>query len=115
MREIRAIIGDNITLEPIMTSSGSEFSTDTPLYRLLEKVTQEMDPQGIVFPFLMPGATDACVYQHAGITVYGFTPGVLPEDLPLIKLGHGHDERLPILAIESGLKTLWKVICEFCT
>jgi acetylornithine deacetylase/succinyl-diaminopimelate desuccinylase-like protein len=115
MREIRSIIGDRIMLEPIMTSSGTEFSTDTPLYRLLEKVTQEMDPQGIVFPFLMPGATDACVYQHAGITVYGFTPGILPEDFPLIKLGHGHDERLPILAIESGLKALWKVICEFCT
>ncbi len=115
MGEIRSIFGDRIALEPIMTSSGTEFSTDTPLYRLLEKVTQEMDPQGIVFPFLMPGATDACVYQHAGITVYGFTPGVLPKGFPLMKLGHGHDERLPISAIESGLQALWKVICEFCT
>lgn len=114
MREILAITGNKITLETMMTSSGTEFSTETPLYRVLEKVTQEMDPDGIVFPFLMPGATDACVYQHAGITVYGFTPGVLPPDFPLIKLGHGHDERLPLLAIETGLKALWKVLCEFC-
>ena len=54
-------------------------------------------------------------YKSAGITVYGFTPGVLLEDFPMLKVAHGHDERIPISFIRSGLPALWQVISEFCT
>ncbi len=54
------------------------------------------------FLLLMPGATDACIYAQAGIQVYGFTPGILPPDYPVMDLGHGHNERLPISYIRSG-------------
>ena len=47
--------------------------------------------------------------------MYGFTPGVLPKDLPVAKLGHGHDERLPLSYIESGLPVLWKVVKGICS
>ncbi|MEW5870152.1 MAG: M20/M25/M40 family metallo-hydrolase [Chloroflexota bacterium] len=114
MREIRAITGDKLELEPLITSSGASFSMDTPLYRLLEQATRRMDPQGVVVPMLMPGATDACEYQKAGITVYGFTPGVMPQDFSIAKLAHGHDERLPLSAIRTGLPALWEVVSEFC-
>jgi len=114
MREILAVTGTGVTLEPIQVSTGAEFSTDTPLYRLLERVTREMDPGGLVVPMLMPGATDACQYQRAGITVYGYTPGVLPPGFPSISLAHGHDERLPVSFIATGLPALWKTVTEFC-
>lgn len=114
MREIQAITGDRVTLEPIKISAGAEVSTDTPFYRLLESSTRQMDHEGIVVPFLMPGGTDACQYQRAGIKVYGFTPGLLPPDYPLISLGHGHDERLPVSFIGSGLPVMWNVVREFC-
>jgi acetylornithine deacetylase/succinyl-diaminopimelate desuccinylase-like protein len=115
IREIKAIIGEGFDLEVLFASTGAEFSTATPLYKLLEKATRTMDPQGITFPLMMPGATDAVEYKRAGITVYGFTPGVLPEEFPILKLTHGHDERIPISFIRSGLPALWKVINEFCT
>jgi acetylornithine deacetylase/succinyl-diaminopimelate desuccinylase-like protein len=114
IREIHAITGDRLTLEPIKTSEGAEVSTDTPLYRLLESSTRQMDQEGFVIPFLMPGGTDACQYQRAGIKVYGFTPGLLPPDYPIYSLGHGHDERLPVSFIESGLPVMWNVVREFC-
>jgi acetylornithine deacetylase/succinyl-diaminopimelate desuccinylase-like protein len=114
IREITAITGEGLTMEPLATTSGTEFQTDSQFYRLLEKATRKMDPGGIIFPMLMPGATDANQYQRAGITVYGFTPGVLPPDFPTIKLGHGHDERYPISAIQSGLPVLWEVVSESC-
>ncbi len=113
MREIRAITGDKINLEPIDTSQGTEFSVDTPLYRLLERETRKLDPQGIVVPLMMPGGTDTCNFQDAGITVYGYTPGLLPADFPVVSLGHGHDERLPVSFIESGLPVLWNVVSEW--
>jgi hypothetical protein len=34
--------------------------------------------------------------------------------LTTMTLGHGHDERLPVSFIESGLPVLWDVIEEFC-
>jgi acetylornithine deacetylase/succinyl-diaminopimelate desuccinylase-like protein len=112
--EIRAVMGERIAFEPIMTSPGAQFSMDTPLYRLLENATRRMDPAGIVMPMLMPGATDAAEYQKVGMTVYGFTPGIMPEGISLIKMAHGHDERMPIAAIRSGLPTLWEVVSKFC-
>ncbi len=114
IREIHEIVGAGIELEPVYTTCGAEFSTETPLYRLMERRTHQMDPGGLVIPMLMPGATDACQYQNAGIKMYGFTPGVLPAELPLLKMMHGHDERMPISFIESGLPVLWDVVNEFC-
>ena len=73
-----------------------------------------MDPEGIIIPMLMPGATDACMYQEAGIQIYGFTPGIMPPEFPTIALAHGHDERLPVSFLASGLPALWQVIQEIC-
>jgi acetylornithine deacetylase/succinyl-diaminopimelate desuccinylase-like protein len=112
--ELQHILGDKIELETVYSTSGAEFSTDTPLYRLLEKRTHQMDPEGLVLPMMMTGATDACQYQNAGMKVYGFTPGILPPGMPILQLAHGHDERMPISFIESGLPALWDVVYEFC-
>jgi acetylornithine deacetylase/succinyl-diaminopimelate desuccinylase-like protein len=114
MREILAITGDEVTLEPIQMTTGAEFPTNTPFYQLLERETRKLDSEGIIVPLLMPGGTDASEYQRAGIKMYGFTPGLLPPEFPVISLGHGHDERLPISFIESGLPVLWNVVREFC-
>jgi acetylornithine deacetylase/succinyl-diaminopimelate desuccinylase-like protein len=114
IREIHQIVGEKIELEPVYTTSGAEFSTDTALFRLMERRTRQMDPAGLVIPMLMPGATDACEYQKAGIKMYGFTPGILPADMPIMQMAHGHDERIPVSFIESGLPVLWDVINEFC-
>ncbi len=114
IREIHRIGGDAIEVEVIYTTGGAEFPTETPLFKLLEKRTQQMDPGGIVIPLLMPGATDACQYQNAGIKMYGFTPGILPPGIALLQLAHGHNERMPISFIESGLPVLWDVVNAFC-
>jgi acetylornithine deacetylase/succinyl-diaminopimelate desuccinylase-like protein len=113
-REVLAVTGPGVTLEPLVTSDGAEVSTETPLYKTLERHTRRLDPQGIIIPLLMPGATDASEYQKAGIQVYGFTPGLLPPEFPTMTLGHGHDERLPVSFITSGLPVLWDVVEEVC-
>ncbi len=114
IREIRRIVGDEIEVQVVYTTGGAEFSTETPLYKLLKMSTQQMDPQGVVIPYLMPGATDACQYQKAGIKVYGFTPGILPAGLAMLQLAHGHNERIPVSFIETGLPVLWEVVNELC-
>ncbi|MFZ2096725.1 MAG: M20/M25/M40 family metallo-hydrolase [Anaerolineales bacterium] len=114
IREIHEIVGEAIEVEEVYTTMGAEFSTETPFFKLLESRTRKMDPEGLVIPMLMPGATDACQYQRAGITVYGFTPGILPAGMQILQMAHGHNERMPISYIESGLPVLWDVVKEFC-
>jgi len=114
MREIKTITGDGVELEVVNTSGGAEFSTETPLYKIMVNATRKMDPGGIVIPMLMPGATDASQYRQAGMKIYGFTPGILPADIPIMSMAHGHDERLPISYIESGLPVVWEVVNQFC-
>ncbi len=114
MREIKAITGDKVELEVVNTSSGAAFSTETELYRIMQQATRKMDPEGIVIPMMMPGATDASLYQRAGMTIYGFTPGILPPELPIMSMAHGHDERIPVSYIQSGLPVLWDVITQLC-
>ena len=114
MGEIKAITGDGVELEVVYSSGGAEFSTETPLYKIMANATRKMDPEGLVIPMLMPGATDASQYRQAGMTIYGFTPGILPADIPIMSMAHGHDERLPISYIESGLPVLWEVVNQFC-
>jgi acetylornithine deacetylase/succinyl-diaminopimelate desuccinylase-like protein len=112
--EIQAITGPGLRFEVLHHSSGAEFSTQTPLYAALEQAVRLMDAQAIVAPMLLPGATDACQYQRAGITVYGFTPGVLDPDFPWARLPHGHDERLPLSVLRTGIPALWQVVSQFC-
>jgi len=114
IREIQAVVGPDVKLEILTSSTGAEFSTDNEMYRLMAKATQAMDPGGLVFPMLMMGATDACQYKNAGIQMYGFTPGLLPKDFPSVSLAHGHDERIPLSYVESGLPVLWQVVEEIC-
>jgi acetylornithine deacetylase/succinyl-diaminopimelate desuccinylase-like protein len=114
MKEIHRIVGNEIQLEMVYTSNGADFPTDNEFYRILERKTHKMDPGGIVIPMLMPGATDACQYKKAGIKMYGFTPGIFPPDVSLMAMAHGHNERMPISFIESGLPVLWETVMEFC-
>jgi acetylornithine deacetylase/succinyl-diaminopimelate desuccinylase-like protein len=112
--EIEVITGEQVEFEPFGSSFGTEFPTDTDMFMRLVKATKRMDPGGIVTPYLMAAGTDANQYQWAGIIVYGFTPGILPANFPVDKLIHGHDERLPISFIESGLPILWEVVTDSC-
>ena len=114
MREIKGIVGEQVELEVIDSTEGAAFSADTPLYKILEQATHKMDPDGLVIPILMPGATDASQYRRAGMTIYGFTPGILPADMPIMSMAHGHDERIPVSYFASGLPALWDVVTRFC-
>src|SRR4030042_1981502 len=66
-REINKIIGEGIELEIIYTTCGAEFSTETQLFKVLERRTRQMDPSGLTIPMLMNGATDAFQHQNPGM------------------------------------------------
>ena len=114
LREIRAIVGPGVELEPFYTSPGLEFDSDTELFRLLRQTLTAHDPEAYPVPFMVSGGTDASQYARLGITVYGFTPGQLPAGLSLLRTVHGHDERIPVASLHFGVRVLWDVVKAFC-
>jgi acetylornithine deacetylase/succinyl-diaminopimelate desuccinylase-like protein len=114
LREVEAIVGPKVTLEPIKVSSGVESDSNTPLFRLLQQTLLAHDPAAVPVPSMSAVFTDARQLSRLGITVYGFTPGQLSEELPLLRLIHGHNERIPVASVQFGLRVLWEVVRKWC-
>jgi acetylornithine deacetylase/succinyl-diaminopimelate desuccinylase-like protein len=114
VREIRAIVGSRVTLDPLKVSPGVEFPSDSKLMRLLQRTLMAHDPAALPVPYIVAAATDARQYARLGTTVYGFTPGQLPEGMHVMRLIHGHDERIPVASLHFGVRVLWDVVRAFC-
>jgi acetylornithine deacetylase/succinyl-diaminopimelate desuccinylase-like protein len=62
------------------------------------------DPAAHVVPYCMTGGTDGKQFARLGMACYGFTPLVLPPGFDYYAMFHGVDERIPVSALESGVR-----------
>ena len=80
----------------------------TPLWKALTKVTQELVPGSTTVPFLIVGATDARFFRRKGVVAYGY--GLLTDHIPFGEfstLFHGNNERIDQASL--GLMTpMWE-------
>ena len=63
-------------------------------------------PGSTIVPYCMSGGTDAKQFSRLGLTCYGFTPLVLPEGYDYYAMFHGTDERIPLSALEAGVRIM---------
>ena len=54
----------------------------------------------------MSGGTDAKSFSLLGIRNFGFSPLLLPPELDFTALFHGIDERVPVSALQFGVRVL---------
>jgi acetylornithine deacetylase/succinyl-diaminopimelate desuccinylase-like protein len=54
----------------------------------------------------MSGGTDAKSFSTLGIRCFGFSPLRLPPELKFMSLFHGIDERVPVDALQFGVRVL---------
>ncbi|MEM9016715.1 MAG: M20/M25/M40 family metallo-hydrolase [Verrucomicrobiota bacterium] len=115
--ELQTVIGKDLAADAefeILTESPAvHFSTETDLYRHLERTMNQVDPDAIVVPSIIPGFTDSRNYASLGADCYGFYPLQLEPDLNFQALFHGNDERIPIEGFHWGIKTLTKTLRSF--
>ena len=112
MAELRHIIGDEVELELVLhIHCPSE--PDMGLFDTLSSILREHDPDGVPFPLLLSGTTDAKFFSQLGIQTYGFTPMVLPEDFNFTRTIHSADERIPVEALDFGTEAIYKVLQRF--
>ena len=101
--KVREIVADeDIDVEVLLNFPPSSSSTETPLYRAIERIAEH--EQALVVPNVLRGFTDAHYFRRQGLTVYGFLPlDVTPEDAGRM---HGVDERIPSATLQHGIRRL---------
>lgn len=117
LKELAEVVDDDdVTFQVDSQLEAAQAPFDTPLFARLQQAVQAMDPAGRVFPYMVPGASDAGPLTKLGIRTYGFTPILWPEgkgspaDLP-----HAVDERIPVEGFKRGVQALWDVVVGHCT
>ncbi|MFI9469736.1 M20/M25/M40 family metallo-hydrolase [Streptomyces sp. NPDC052492] len=79
---------------------------DSPTFARMREAVEEFAPGAHTVPYCMSGGTDAKQFSRLGITGYGFAPLKLPEGFDYQALFHGVDERVPVEALEFGVRVL---------
>ncbi len=111
LRELRAIIGNEVEVEFEATRMGRESDHHTPLFDTIKRVMARHQPQATVLPYLVTGATDARHVTKLGTKVYGFCPMIVPIDE--LDTVHAHNERVSLDNLEFGTRVLYEVVSEF--
>lgn len=100
------IVGPHVRVDPLHRDVGLETPFAGPVVADIISAVQSADPEAVVVPYLMSGGTDGKAFSRLGIRCYGFAPLRLPPDLDFGALFHGVDERVPVAAIEFGVRVL---------
>ena len=114
LAELRPRLGRRIEIEVEHYSPPLEITADTPLFRAMEANLRQHDPDGIVVPYMLSGATDAKLFSQLGTRCYGFSPLKLRPDEPFDRLIHAHDERVSVEALTFGVQVLYQTVRHFC-
>jgi acetylornithine deacetylase/succinyl-diaminopimelate desuccinylase-like protein len=112
LAQLRTVLADDsirITSATLFKHPNSS-STDTSLYRLIEQVVHEYNPQAIVAPVLGSGYTESQMYRPLGVTCYGFNPLEVTPEVEATE--HAANERVSVDQLRRGVKMLYEVVAR---
>jgi acetylornithine deacetylase/succinyl-diaminopimelate desuccinylase-like protein len=110
---LRALGGPEVEVETVMSLPATETPADAPIIDLMRAALRRADPDAVALPMMITPGTDAKALARLGIPTYGFCPLRLDPETPFLDLFHGHDERVPVSAIEFGVPVLEEVVTRF--
>jgi acetylornithine deacetylase/succinyl-diaminopimelate desuccinylase-like protein len=86
-------------------------STDTPLYKSIERISAQSFPGSVSMPYMSTVATDSAQLRLHNVQAYGLLPFPLTEDDELRM--HADDERLPLDSFRQGVEFMFRVVNDF--
>ena len=114
--EVGAAIGDDLDVAIIHLSEydqpALEAPAQGPAWDTLARTLKRHDPRAVIAPYLLAGGTDAKHLAPLGVQTYGFSPMRFPPNFEWRGLVHGHDERIPVDALDWGVDVLYDAILE---
>jgi acetylornithine deacetylase/succinyl-diaminopimelate desuccinylase-like protein len=104
--ELDAVLGDSVTREMVHTDRAVETDFDGELVDAMAAALRAEDPGARPVPYCLSGGTDAKSFSTLGMRCFGFSPLRLPADLDFSGMFHGIDERVPLDALDFGVRVL---------
>jgi len=112
LETLDGLLGDGVEREFIVQDIAVETGFDGPLVDAMAAALRAEDPDGHPLPYLMSGGTDAKSFSTLGMRCFGFSPLRLPPDLDFMALFHGIDERVPVDALQFGVRVLDRLLAN---
>jgi acetylornithine deacetylase/succinyl-diaminopimelate desuccinylase-like protein len=103
---IDELLGPGVRREFVHHDIAVQTTFDGDLVAAMTAALQGEDPQAFLVPYCLSGGTDAKSFSRLGIRCFGFTPLRLPADLDFSGMFHGVDERVPVDALQFGVRVL---------
>ncbi|MEN0003117.1 MAG: M20/M25/M40 family metallo-hydrolase [Bacteroidota bacterium] len=113
LNQLRKVIkSPSIEIEIVKeTPKAAPTSVDHPVFGMLAKAIQEEYPYAGVFPMLIPITSDSNTFRAKGIPTFSSVPVEMSRDE--VEALHGPNERMPIEALERGIKVHKRFISTF--
>ena len=113
MARLAELVGDRAEVESVISLPAIEWPDDAEIVSLMHDAVRLADPEASSVPMMITPGTDAKALADLGIPCYGFAPLRLDAEFPFLALFHGHDERVPVSALEFGLPVLADVVARY--
>ncbi len=108
--EIDRLLGSAVTREFVHHDIAVETTADGDLWDAMSAALRAEDPGAIVAPYCLSAGTDAKWFAKLGIRCFGFSPLRLPPDLDFPGMFHGIDERVPLDALQFGVRVIDRLL-----
>jgi acetylornithine deacetylase/succinyl-diaminopimelate desuccinylase-like protein len=108
--EIDRLLGSAVRREFIHHDIAVETTADGELWDAMSAALRAEDPEAIVAPYCLSAGTDAKWFAKLGIRCFGFSPLRLPPELDFPGMFHGIDERVPLDALQFGVRVIDRLL-----
>ena len=107
---------DDAGVELAVVSSGAEAPVsahDTRMFAAIRESVSAIDAGIVTVPYMSTGATESALLREWGVATYGLLP--FPLDADDEGRMHGHDERVPLAALEFGSRLVNDILTRIAT
>lgn len=109
-REVVAVLGPTVELSWIVRNQALETPFEGPLIASISSALRAEDSGARPVPYMVSAGTDAKSFARLGMKCVGFTPMRLPADMDFTAMFHGVDERVPVDALQFGVRVLRRLL-----
>lgn len=111
IRRLEQILDDpRIEIKELSREKVGKPTSPDRYYDAMESAILAEEPEAKVIPVLFPATTDNSLFRALNISTYGLIPAVL--DLKSIQSVHNIDERLPVQALQQGIRIYTNLLHE---
>jgi acetylornithine deacetylase/succinyl-diaminopimelate desuccinylase-like protein len=113
LQRVRSAAGAAADVEVLLAGAPTAAtSSDTDLYRSIERVLERAEPSSRVAPIVGAGTTDSRFFRARGIVAYGVSP--FKVNYYDAGTAHGVDERIRARFFGEGVRLMRGIVRDFC-